>query len=322
MDFTRYQSERTGGVGDLSSHFYCPRRLPIMHECFVHKLKNLLQGLQRQKPAAAAGEYVISLENMRRVAELAPRSTGHLGFCRRAFDVQISLAMEAVAMDEGFKQKLIVNGCVTDALVLDVVGIAHQAFGLPSLTASERWARQHTLSYLIWNLWGEKLFIPGPHGINISKKTRIQGLVPDSLLAMLSNADGRAWLLKTLPKHEADIFVEKCLSNDDVEGVFGGLIQRLGFKASVKATLAALRTNETRHLARCDPKKEFSATMSLKKRYDAIDAADKVRRMWKDGSNLDIRSIGYHIYMKVRTDVLRRALKGMRFIRDHHRVKV
>ena len=63
-------------------------------------------------------------------------------------------------MDEAFKQRLIAQGYYSEALVLDVVGMAYQAFILPGLTAAERWTRLYVRSYLIYCLWGEERFIP------------------------------------------------------------------------------------------------------------------------------------------------------------------
>jgi hypothetical protein len=88
-------------------------------------------------------------------------------------------------MDEGLVQRLIGLGHYADALVVDIIAHAHQAWILPGLTAEERDARLYLMSFLNFSIWGDKIFIPGSRGVNSAK--RIRGLVPNSLLAMHAN---------------------------------------------------------------------------------------------------------------------------------------
>ena len=135
------------------------------------------------------------------------------------------------------------------------------------------------------------MFIPGPSGINASG--RVRGLVQDNILAMLSNADGRAILNASLPDEEVQKIVDRAYSNDDVENLFSSYVQSVGFKATVHEIGGVARKLDTLYLTRNDPTKEFFINVSKNKRYDAADASIHVVASWNNGSALDPSSDQY-----------------------------
>jgi hypothetical protein len=162
---------------------------------------------------------------------------------------------------------------------------------------------------------GDRIFTPGPKGVNGADP--VSGLVPNSLLAMATNADGLALLRPTLP---ADmVLVEKSFSNDDVECFFSEIVRRCGYKPDTRTTEGICGSIETLRMVRMDPTKEFHAFVSVKKRYSDEDAVSEQQRVWNNGSAVSRTSPAYIKWLKPKHDKLISKIENNHtFIRQFH----
>jgi hypothetical protein len=202
-----------------------------------------------------AGSTASSMPNM---VEEQPVDLGILAFVNKAIDKQNTDLYKAVLMDEGIVQRLIDLDHYSDALVIDIIAVARQAWDLPGLTAEERSARLYLFSFLNFCIWGERIFIPGSKGV--STESAVSGLVPNSLLAVATNTDGLHLLRRTLLPDL--IHVEKSFSNDNVECYFAEIVRMCGYKPDTNRTEGVCGSIETLCVARSDPTKEFHAFFS------------------------------------------------------------
>jgi hypothetical protein len=162
MECFRSEAAADDDPGDLTSHFYrggmVAGKLRILHECCDHKLKNMGQCFQNQKEAgfeeAVLNTWPVRLEHILEAGREAPKDVGIIGFAKGALDKQKTSCYQAIFMDEGLVQRLIRGGHYSEALYIDIVGLAHQAWVMPGLTAEERPARLYLFSFMNFCIWG------------------------------------------------------------------------------------------------------------------------------------------------------------------------
>ena len=285
---------------ELKSHYYVPAvvdgAVELFHECCSHKVKNCGQGVQGQVEPddEDISMWPVKLKKIEDAADVPPVLVGLKGFCVNAFDVHSDAAYCAVFMSEKIKLRLIEQELFSEALVLDIIGEAQQAWVMQGLDQHERTIRLYHFSFMNYCIFGDKLFLPEPHKGN---KTKIRGLVPNSLLAMHGNADGRHKLLK---QHSdlADSFVEKCMSNvPDLENYFSELVKRCSFKPDCRTAEGVFKTIDAVVALKADVLREFWLVKSRKCKYDAADHAKNVVAVWNDGTKLDVRNALFKAYI-------------------------
>ena len=321
MDYLRLQ------FPGFASHYYVPPvvdgHVRLFHECFHHKLKNCLQGLQGQELPAQRGddaEWPLVLPRLLSAARSDPPNVVAEALCVRAFDKQWDLPYAAFVSDESFKRRLLEKGHVTDALVLDILCESFEAWSLPGLTAVERSIRLFHFAFLSFCLWGEQFFLPSKNTGAAFKKRR--GLTADNLLAMHANVDGIVQLLASLPDAARSVFVERCLSNvPDLENYFSLLVQKCGYKPDCETAEAAFRNIDAMSMIKAAYDKPFHINQSKNKHYDWAELAKRVVDAWNNGSKLDPNCAAYLDYVD---DMLRRTLSKVerrtRQIREMHKV--
>jgi hypothetical protein len=147
-------------------------------------------------------------------------------------------------------------------------------------------------------IWGDAMYSPRELVRDINK-VRIRGLLRTALLAMHANADGRALLLRALPREQRDEFVERSLSNvPDLESYFGAIVQRCLFKPDTTTVEGACKTIDALFHIKADPTKEFHMWLSRKRHYDIGDAATEVVDAWNNGDCLDPRGPAYRKFIE------------------------
>ena len=284
---------------ELRAHFYAPElERGIFHECCSHKIKNLLQGLQSQREDAGHASitsggpesWPLRLSVLEKAADVAPVHVGMKGFCCDAFDRHADGPYNGLASSETVKERLLAEGSYSDALVLDIIAEAQQAWTMAGLDQTERTIRLWRFSFMNFCLFGESLFLPEPL-TGGSDGRRVQGLVPNSLLAMHANADGRLAFLGGAAPATRESFVEKCLSNvPDLENYFSLLVQRCKFKPDCRTAEGAFRTIDAVAMVKSDLNREFYMYMSTRSKHDIEDHLKTVVACWNDGSRLDPKS--------------------------------
>ena len=220
----------------LLRHVYSPNEdLGTVHCDDAHKRKNLAQGVANQAKfaeedgEAVAATWPLRLANVRKTAskpEHAVLFAGQRAYVDKAHDQQYTRLYDGLFAGEAFKREMLKDGHITDVLCLDAVVASQMAWVMAGLTQAERTARLFMFQFWASALWGDALFIPGPRGVN--SKNRVQGLVPNNILEMMANADGRALFLNSCSDAEAKLYVEKAFSNDVVEGLHSDLVVRAG----------------------------------------------------------------------------------------------
>jgi hypothetical protein len=120
---------------------------------------------------------------------MEPKDFGIVGFADRAFDKQNTRCYHAIFMNEGLVQRLIEQGSYSDALVVDILGLAHQAWVMAGLTAEERPARLYLLSFLNFCIWGAVIC----RSVWLFQRPLQRGRVGASCCA--TTRDGEKWCL-------------------------------------------------------------------------------------------------------------------------------
>ena len=309
MDRQRTLHPRLGG------HCYAPEPGGgLFHECCSHKIKNLLQGLQNQRedndtPSISAGgpeSWPLRLSVLDKAADVEPPHVGMKGFCCDAFDRHMDGPYNGLASSETVKQRLLGEGSYAAALVLDIIAEAQQAWTMGGLDQTERTVRLWRFSFMNFCLFGESLFLP--HALTGNDGRRIQGLVPNSLLAMHANADGRVAFLRGASSATRGSLVEKCFSNvPDLECYFSLLVKRCTFKPDARTAEGAFRTIDAVMTIKSDLDREFFMYMSKRSKHDIEDHVKAVVVNWNDGSCLDPKSAAKKSYVAELEDKLEKA---------------
>lgn len=141
----------------------------------------------------------------------------------------ISLALQAA---------LLLAGHTRDALVLTIMGQYHQAWEMPGLSLAQRVARmqvprvlvRHMLQHCLGNLYCCEHMA----GRNI----KVLEVHAQWLLCLIGNVEVHTFVLASSPA--LGCFLQRSVSTDDIEALFGVLVMLCGFKPELQMVVGCL----------------------------------------------------------------------------------
>ncbi|KAG2500184.1 hypothetical protein HYH03_001765 [Edaphochlamys debaryana] len=306
---------------DLVNNFYqaAPSALtgqPLLldHEDYVHKTKNLVSQLRNQ-PATPPGPVLLSRQLLSSTAA-KHHTLGHVGgTLAKNTDAQNVPVCEALLYDEELQARLLMEGHAAEALMLRVLGHAHQAWDFPHLTSEVRTRRLENLRFVLWALVGPQLARVDTAAKAASRSHKVLGLTTELCTVMLANIESRSQLLRLLPEAQRALLAERGLSTDDLEGEFALLVNGCGYKPTVEMAMGFLAGCDFLHyVRRCQSELGITLAKSSKAHYSYHEAARRGDASWNDG--LYLTAAGAEAYAAHVATVIDRARNALGMKRD------
>jgi hypothetical protein len=270
-------------VADVSPH---TGAVLYDHEDYVHKLKNLVSQLRSQPdtPVDAADNLLLSKARILAAASKDPSLAHIAGALANSVDAQNVPICEALVYDEGLQAQLIATGgrsCL-DALVLRVLGHAHQAWDFPHLTSAVRTRRLQNLRVLL-----RALLLPDFDDVFkmasfASRTIKRYGFTSELLFVLMANVEAREQLLCAMPGASLAL-VERSFSTDDLENEFSWIVNGCGFKPPVETVMGFLEHLDFLYMLRRRPDAGIVLPKSSKVHYTYHDAMQLKDVSWNDG---------------------------------------
>jgi hypothetical protein len=308
------------------------------HEDYVHKSKNKI-GQVRNQPDNA--EHVML--SRRRIVEAArQRHQRNRNVCfpwapepslthveptlAKSADAQNVPIVESLLYDSELQIELVREGNARDAMVLRVMGHAHQAWDMPHLTSHARTYRHQNLEALLWAAVGPSLDDVFVMSKSASKGTVVLGFTTEVLFVMLANMEARQQLLEHAPGGMLAL-VERSLSTDDLESEFGMIVNGIGFKAAFEVVALFLANIDFLYFVRRRGMELYGLTLpkSTKSHYSWHDAARRGDTAWRDGLFLTAAggdAYARHIAVKIGYALNALGLKRDQAIRRFHEMRL
>ena len=290
MERRMYELSKDHGI-DFRRNFYVP--LDSAHAaCQVHKVKNTVQAWSNM--ADGTEDAVIDIGVLREVAsELKSENRAKYGCILAALekhtDMQSQAALIYVVMCREFHDRLYEKGHMREYAVLTALALAWLAYDMPGLgdQRTRTFYIEVVQQLLVYNIVGDRLYMPGGGGSGV-RSAKFGGMPAATQLALISNADIRAWARKNWPE-EYEQMVGSLWNQNDNENYFSQMAQQLGWKPSPKMVEARARKTEPSKLS----KRTVTARSTVRDEFNGL---RRSRAFWLSARcNIHVSRCGFDI---------------------------
>ena len=227
-------------------NFYVP--LDSAHAtCQVHKVKNTVQAWAGL--ASGESDAVIDIDVLRSVAaELKAENRAKYGCILAALekhtDMQSQAALVYVILCREFQDRLYEKGHIKEYAILLALSLAWLAYDMPKLgdQRTRTFYIEVVQQLLMYNIVGDRAYMPGGEGRGV-RSAKLGGMPAGTQLALISNADIRAWAREQWPE-EYNEMVGSLWDQNDNENYFSQMAQQLGWKPSPRMVEARARKTD------------------------------------------------------------------------------
>jgi hypothetical protein len=219
---------------------------------------------------------------------------------------------QALVGNTDLHDQLCKDGHSTEALIMQLVSRAFEAFDMSGLTPMERTLRIAERSLMVSRILGNSWYVR-------DTRDSVSGFTKQLLASWLFNADMRQFVLDRLPEHQRKWLIDRCFSSDVIELLFSLMVQLCGYKPSQRQLEGI-----NRRLQFLQSQKQMSEEdrgYSQRKRntahysHHALEASGS--KQWNDGSKVSDASERLHRDQTVQRTAERMAEVKQDPVRNH-----
>jgi hypothetical protein len=227
-------------------------------------------------------------------------------------DDQIVVTTQEFLQNPELQRRLGELGHWREAIMLQILGRANQAWDAEGLSRQERSQRMYEERRCMMALMGGRL-----HVIDRMDEGHVGGFPRGLLMAMISNTDAYECFVRDHPQRALSM-VDRFPGTDDCEFEFGTIVLACGFKPSANVALGFFRNKDNLLRLRQDPHLPFFVPGSTKSSYHHWKLRARRETRWSDRRLLALDGEGRDKYF---LDISKRAAAAVykrKSIRSFH----